>query len=79
MHYYCICVLRMDIDWCYNCSVLRGVETGESYVSPLRGVGAAGSAFDWQSRGHGFESRTLHQEKAADIANVSAAFYFVLK
>ena len=26
----------------------------------LWGVGAAGSAFDWQSRGHEFDPRTLH-------------------
>ena len=24
------------------------------------GIGAVGSAFDWQSRGHGFESHMLH-------------------
>ena len=27
------------------------------------GIGAAGSAFDWQSRGHGFEPRMLHQNE----------------
>ena len=30
-----------------------------------RGVSAAGSARHWQCRGHGFESRTLHQQKNA--------------
>ena len=30
----------------------------------IRGIGAAGSAFDWQSRGHGFEPRILHQDEA---------------
>ena len=28
-----------------------------------RGIGAAGSAFDWQSRGHEFEPRMLHHLK----------------
>ena len=27
----------------------------------IRGIGAAGSAFDWQSKGQGFEPPMLHQ------------------
>lgn len=27
------------------------------------GIGAVGSAFDWQSKGQGFESPILHQKK----------------
>ena len=29
------------------------------------GIGAAGSAFDWQSKGQGFEPPMLHQKKAS--------------
>ncbi len=38
------------------------------------GVGAAGSAFDWQSRGHGFESRTLHHNEIVRTLRLFAVF-----
>ena len=34
-------------------------------LSNTGGVGAAGSASDWQSGGHEFEPRTLHQARSA--------------
>ena len=40
------------------------------------GVSAAGSASDWQSGGHEFEPRTLHQKKKAQrlaITRIAAA------
>ncbi len=32
-------------------------------MKKIRGIGAAGSAFDWQSKGQGFEPPMLHQNK----------------
>ena len=37
------------------------------------GISAAGSAFDWQSRGQGFDPPMLHQKKKADDESV---FFF---
>lgn len=39
------------------------------------GCGAVGSARDWQSRGHGFESRQLHQyfPLVADLPGCSSS------
>ena len=42
-----------------------------------RGVSAAGSAFDWQSRGQGFDPPTLHQTEPLEILD-SKGFYYVL-
>ena len=43
-----------------------------------RGIGAAGSAFDWQSRGHEFEPRMLHHRNRW-IINGSFLFFAGLK
>ena len=33
------------------------------YSDSLRGISAVGSAFEWHSKGRGFESHMLHYEK----------------
>ena len=47
-----------------------------------RGYGAVGSAFEWHSKGHEFESRYLHQMQKSAVFGVKipeiADFYFVL-
>ena len=41
----------------------------------MRGRGAVGSAFDWQSKGHGFESRRLHHKFSVRIPYGSATVW----
>ena len=41
-------------------------DRGTFSSSAFWGCGAVGSARDWQSRGHGFESRQLHQNRRRD-------------
>ena len=40
----------------------------------MRGIGAAGSAFDWQSKGQGFEPPMLHQGQTTFIRVSSVLF-----
>ena len=39
-------------------------------ISTLRGYSSAGRVLDWQSRGHGFEPRYLHQKTTAPLGVV---------
>jgi hypothetical protein len=45
----------------------------------FRGISAAGSAFEWHSRGHGFEPRMLHFEILDSIRIVDSQFYKIMK
>ena len=44
------------------------------YYKTSTGISAAGSAFDWQSRGQGFDPPMLHQKKPV-IATVHVHRY----
>ena len=42
--------------------ILVGSSPTSGTIFTMRGIGAAGSAFDWQSKGQGFESPMLHHK-----------------
>ena len=56
-------LLKLTKYWCFVTILLAKKNEDLNHIKNqlIWGIGAVGSAFDWQSKGQGFESPILHQ------------------